>query len=231
MKDLLLEEPNVQHLLSLKECIQRPMNSFIKGVLDPLIMLRQQAKIESQDVIILVDSLNDAEFHKPDHGDTITSFISKIMSYTPSWLKWIVTVKTTHKDLLNDLPFSRMTLWEEPVKRVDQSVNRSNNNDTKSDSDIMKQTHDLLEYITYRAHVSNDLKANICMGCNTPDPNLQRKFYHHLVSQSKGNFLYCKLVLDLIESGYLVLKTANFKILPVNLHEVLLLNFNLKFPR
>lgn len=212
-------------LLNIKECLQRPFNSFIKGILDPLKKLRQRGQIENQDIIILVDSLCDAEYHKPDHGDTITSFISRVLPHSPTWIKWVVTVKSSHKDLLNGIPLSTLNLWQEVSTK--QEMNQgANNND-----EIPKHNTDLLEYATYRAHVSNELKANICVGSNAPDPNLQKKFFHHLISQAKGNFLYCKLVLDLIENGCLVLKTSNFKILPMNLHEVLLLNFNLKFPR
>lgn len=221
----------------MRECVQRPFNSFIKAILEPLITLRSQAKIDNHDVVILVDSLNDAEYHKPDYGETITSFIAKVIPYTPSWMKWVITVNSSHIGLLADLPLSKVILWqEEPATAnsviANKDIRNSNNNVTaKTSSQNDNHNNDILEYITYRAHISNELKANICMGCNTPDPSLRRKFYKHLVTQSKGNFLYCKLVLDLIESGCLLLKTSNFKILPVNLHEVLLLHFNLKFPR
>lgn len=47
-----------------------------------------------EDYIILVDSLNEAEFHKPDYGDTIATFITKIISKFPHWLKLVVTVRT-----------------------------------------------------------------------------------------------------------------------------------------
>lgn len=52
-----------------------------------------ERKIPEEDYIILVDGLNEAEFHKPDYGDTISSFITKIISKFPIWLKLIVTVR------------------------------------------------------------------------------------------------------------------------------------------
>lgn len=52
-----------------------------------------ERKIPEEDYIILVDGLNEAEFHKPDYGDTIASFITKIISKFPIWLKLIVTVR------------------------------------------------------------------------------------------------------------------------------------------
>ena len=58
----------------------------------------------------------------------------------------------------------------------------------------------------------------------------QVKFCAHVQTLSRGCFLYCKLLLDLIEKGHLVLKSSNYKILPVNLSETFLLLFNLKFP-
>ncbi|KAL0185001.1 hypothetical protein M9458_020697, partial [Cirrhinus mrigala] len=48
-----------------------------------------------EDCIILIDGLNEAEFHKPDYGDTVASFITKIISKFPNWLKLIVTVRTS----------------------------------------------------------------------------------------------------------------------------------------
>ena len=52
-----------------------------------------ERRIPEEDHIILIDGLNEAEFHKPDYGDTIASFITKIMTKFPSWLKVVVTVR------------------------------------------------------------------------------------------------------------------------------------------
>lgn len=54
-----------------------------------------ERKIPEEDCIILIDGLNEAEFHKPDYGDTVASFITKIISKFPNWLKLIVTVRTS----------------------------------------------------------------------------------------------------------------------------------------
>lgn len=53
-----------------------------------------EQKIPKEEYIILIDGLNDAEFHKPDYGDTISSFLAKIICKFPPWLKLIVTVRT-----------------------------------------------------------------------------------------------------------------------------------------
>ena len=55
-----------------------------------------ERKINSdEDLIILIDGLNEAEFHKPDYGDTIVSFLTKTINKFPPWLKLVVTVRTT----------------------------------------------------------------------------------------------------------------------------------------
>lgn len=58
------------------------------------VFLRPDRRLPEEDYIILVDSLNEAEFHKPDYGDTIATFITKVISRFPAWLKLVVTVRT-----------------------------------------------------------------------------------------------------------------------------------------
>lgn len=60
----------------------------------PVCFVHAEHKLPEEDYIILVDSLNEAEFHKPDYGDTIATFITKIIAKFPSWLKLVVTVRT-----------------------------------------------------------------------------------------------------------------------------------------
>ena len=84
-------------------------------------------------------------------------------------------------------------------------------------------------YINHRINTSADIRNNISMNGNM-ELQTQVKFCAHVQTLSRGCFLYCKLLLDLIEKGHLVLKSSNYKILPVNLSEIFLLLFNLKFP-
>ena len=84
-------------------------------------------------------------------------------------------------------------------------------------------------YINHRINTSADIRNNISMNGNM-ELQTQVKFCAHVQTLSRGCFLYCKLLLDLIEKGHLVLKSTNYKILPVNLSEIFLLLFNLKFP-
>ena len=57
----------------------------------------------------------------------------------------------------------------------------------------------------------------------------QTRFVNFMLQESQGCFLYSKMVLDLIERGYLVIKSSSFNVLPLSLSELFLLEFNLKF--
>lgn len=53
--------------------------------------------MEGAGLIVLIDGLNEAEFHKPDYGDTLTSFLSQNIQKFPHWLKVICTVRTSQQ--------------------------------------------------------------------------------------------------------------------------------------
>lgn len=72
----------------------RPLFSFHSILIFSLFVnVFAERRIPEEDYIILIDGLNEAEFHKPDYGDTIASFITKIIAKFPSWLKLVVTVR------------------------------------------------------------------------------------------------------------------------------------------
>uniref|UniRef100_A0A0L8I267 Uncharacterized protein n=1 Tax=Octopus bimaculoides TaxID=37653 RepID=A0A0L8I267_OCTBM len=73
-REMLLVDTNLFNILTMMEYIQNLHQSFVKDVLEPLKMLKSSGKITSDSCKILVDSLTEAEFHRPDYGDTIGSF-------------------------------------------------------------------------------------------------------------------------------------------------------------
>ncbi|XP_024299777.1 protein TANC1-like isoform X2 [Oncorhynchus tshawytscha] len=209
-RELLLKEPHIQSMLSLRSCVQDPIAAFRRGVLEPLVNLRKERKIPEEDFILLVDGLNEAEFHKPDYGDTVASFITKIVSKFPSWLKLLVTVRTCLLEITALLPFSRLSLDDFPES-----------------SEI---GGDLSDYIQHRVIVSPEIAANVTTPNGTvPDPLLLSKFNTHLASRSQGSFLYLKLTLDLFQRAHLVLKGGNYMVVPVSLAEVYLLQCHAGF--
>eukprot|EP00064_Thunnus_orientalis_P015187 superscaffoldBa00002768_g15237 len=209
-REQLLREPHLQSILSLRSCVQDPLASFRRGVLEPLDALYKERKINSEeDLIVLIDGLNEAEFHKPDYGDTIVSFLTKTINKFPPWLKLVVTVRTTLQEITNSLPFHRISL------------------DSLEENDAIDQ--DLQGYILHRIHSSPEIQNNISLN-GKMDNTTFGKLSAHLKALSQGSYLYLKLTFDLIEKGYLVLKSSSYKVVPVNLAEVYLLQCNMRFP-
>ncbi|XP_068119105.1 protein TANC2 isoform X1 [Hyperolius riggenbachi] len=208
-REQLLREPHLQSLLSLRSCVQDPAASFRRGVLEPLENLYKERKIPDDDYIILIDGLNEAEFHKPDYGDTIVSFLSKMIGRFPCWLKLIVTVRTTLQEITKMLPFHRIFL------------------DRLEENEAIDQ--DLQAYILQRIHSSSEIQNNISLN-GKMDNTTFGKLSSHLKTLSQGSYLYLKLTFDLIEKGYLVLKSSSYKVVPVSLSEVYLLQCNMRFP-
>ncbi|KAM9306007.1 protein TANC1 [Gastrophryne carolinensis] len=207
-RDLLIREPQLQSMLSLRSCVQDPLMAFRRGVLEPLASLRRERKIPEEELIILVDGLNEAEFHKPDYGETIASFISKIIPSFPSWLKVIVTVRTNFQEITSSLPLTSISLDDFPENK--------------------EIYNDLSAYVQYRHSTSQEIANNISINGKTDAGNIN-KLSDHLVMRSQGSYLYLKLTLDLFEKGHLVIKSSSYKVVPVSVSELYLLQCNMKF--
>ncbi|XP_075222893.1 zinc-RING finger and ankyrin repeat domain-containing protein rolling pebbles isoform X4 [Lycorma delicatula] len=206
-KEHLQNEPHLQVILSMKECIAAPDVAFKHGILEPLCSLRRVGKITpSHRAVILVDALCEAEYHRPDTGDTIASFISRHAPSCPSWIKFILTVRTHLDEVMPPLPFQRISL--------DMCSENTEN--------LQK---DLLDYINFRVSNSPSIQSNVVAGAAG-----QFRFCQHLLGLAQGSFLFAKLTLDLLERGHLVAKSASYKVLPVSLAQIYLLHFNLRFP-
>uniref|UniRef100_A0A182NCZ4 Protein TANC2 n=1 Tax=Anopheles dirus TaxID=7168 RepID=A0A182NCZ4_9DIPT len=208
--EFLLGEHALQHALSVKECIANPERAMAMGILEPLATLRRTGKIPAKNCVILVDALCEAEYHRPDHGDTIASFLQRMSEHFPSWLKVIATIRTQMLEFCKGLPYTKMSL------------------DSWSTNEMLQK--DILEYVTFRINQSQSIQHNVAGGKEIVNTSAHFKFAQHLLALSKGSFLFAKLTLDLIERGNLVIKSSSFKVLPVSLAQIFLLNFNLRFP-
>ncbi|XP_061830552.1 protein TANC1-like isoform X1 [Nerophis lumbriciformis] len=210
-RELLVQEAHLQNTLSLRSCVQDPVAAFRKGVLEPLASLRKERRLPEEDYIILVDSLNEAEFHKPDYGDTIATFITKIVARFPLWLKLVVTVRTGLVEITTLLPFSGISLDILP--------------------DSSELGGDLSDYIHHRVGGSAHIAGNVTTPTGSaPDPLLLSKFSSQLTTRSNGSILYLQLTLDLFHQGHLALKGGSYLVVPVSLSEVYLLMCRVAFP-
>uniref|UniRef100_A0A1A7WK83 Tetratricopeptide repeat, ankyrin repeat and coiled-coil containing 2 n=2 Tax=Iconisemion striatum TaxID=60296 RepID=A0A1A7WK83_9TELE len=211
-RELLHQSPQLQSMLSLRSCIQNPSSALQNGILEPLESLHKERKIhlDKAGLIVLIDGLNEAEFHRPDYGDTVTSFLSRNIQRFPSWLKVISTVRTSQQEITGSLPFHYISLDRvEENPAIDQ---------------------DLQGYLMQRIHSSAEIQSNVSLSNGRLDNMALTKLICHLKTLSRGSYLYLKLILDLIEGGYLVLKSSSFKVVPVSLAEVYLLQLNMRFP-
>lgn len=70
---------------------------------------------------------------------------------------------------------------------------------------------DLQGYILHRLHSSQEIQNNVALNGKL-DNAAFAKLSAHLKGLSRGSYLYLKLTLDLIEKGYLVLKSSSYKV-------------------
>nr|XP_053637404.1 protein TANC2-like isoform X5 [Cherax quadricarinatus] len=214
-RDLLLAEPQTQGLLALPACVSDPSTALVKGILEPLHNLRRLGKVGADPLIIVVDGICEAEYHRPDHADTLASFLARHAVKLPSFIKLVVSVRTQLVDLTRLLPFHQISL--DPDQRADPAADLA--------------ARDLCDYVGFRCMHSPTIRSNITVTQGKIEGgSSQHRFTQYVASQSKGSMLYIKLILDLVERGHLVMKSGSFKVLPQSLNEIFLLLFNLRFP-
>lgn len=204
----LISDPGAQNLLSLAGCVSDPSRALVHGILEPLNSLRRLGRLPGSTCIILLDGFCEAEIHKPDYGGTLSSFLCKHLLNFPPWLKIVCTVRTGMQDITKMLPFQRLSLDKTDV---DERLNK-----------------DMSDYLNLRINRSPALLSNITPNVKLMD-SPQARFINFMLGVSQGSFLYVKMVLDLIERGYLVIKSPSFNVLPMSLSEIFQLEFNLKF--
>lgn len=210
----LVNEPHVQGSVSWKECITNPDLALNRGIIEPLSTLRRLGKIPSENCVILVDALCEAEYHKPDHGDSLGQFLARHASSFPPWLKIVATVRTHMQDIAKQFLYHKI------------SLDKLNSNENLN--------KDLLDYISLRVNNTPGIHSNVVsVSGKLEGPTASasaNRFCQHLLSLCKGSILFAKLTLDLLERGHLVVKSSGYKVLPVSLAQIFLLHFNLRFP-
>lgn len=194
-------------VLSVRECIADPERAMKMGILEPLMQLKKTGQIASKSCVLLIDGLCEAEYHRPDQGDTIGSFLARMVTYFPAWLKIIATVRTQMIEFVKLTGLPRFSL----------------------DGHLEVVQKDVYEYCSQRIRTNATIQNNIQVPGESPF-SVQAKFVQYLMNLAKGSYLFVKLSLDLIESGHLIIKSNTFKVVPVSLSQVFLLKFNLKFP-
>ena len=109
-RSLLLADPELQAVVSMKRCIADPHGAFVNGILEPLAGLKRCPPAADDVCLVVVDALCEAEYHRPDYGDTIGSFLARHALQFPHWLKVVVTVRSSpaHK-ITQLLPYATLS--------------------------------------------------------------------------------------------------------------------------
>ena len=102
---LLSTDHDLRSKLSLVHCVSDPDSALDEGILQPLNGLQKMGRISGHNCLIIMDGLSDAEFHRPDYGDTMSAFIQKHLDKFPPWLKIVCTVRSNMRDVARFLPF------------------------------------------------------------------------------------------------------------------------------
>ncbi|XP_012226066.1 protein TANC2 isoform X3 [Linepithema humile] len=216
-REYLLSEPHLQGSLSQRECTVDPDLALSRGIIEPLLTLKKANRLPASNMVILIDAICEAEYHRPDKGDTIASLLTRHASNIPDWLKIVCTVRTQLLNCAKQLPYMRISLDKIANDAIGSSI-----------------TKDLSDYIGYRIAQSPSIQANISASINGKMESScnanQTRFASHLLTLARGSFLFAKLTLDFIESGHLVAKSTSYNVLPVSLAQIFLLHFNLRFP-
>ena len=99
---------DLRTLLSLPACLTDPDMALTQAVILPLADLNLAGKISTDLCIILIDGLCEAQSHRPNYGDTLSSFVEKHLISFPNWLKIVATVISNARDVTRGLalPYS-----------------------------------------------------------------------------------------------------------------------------
>uniref|UniRef100_H2Y6U7 NACHT domain-containing protein n=1 Tax=Ciona savignyi TaxID=51511 RepID=H2Y6U7_CIOSA len=178
----------------------------MKGIVEPLVKLRKANKLPRSNMVIVIDALNEAELYRPDSGLSILLFLENHLRDFPDFLKIVATIRADDRSSVTNFPVSFVSL----------------------DGDNANILRDSQLYINHRISCSNSL-ANLTLSGKSDPAVAHKQLGQHLIKTAKGNFLFLRLTLDLIDKGSIVPKSSGFKVIPVSVHEVFLLMCNLRF--
>ncbi|CAG5100388.1 Oidioi.mRNA.OKI2018_I69.XSR.g16978.t1.cds [Oikopleura dioica] len=200
----------IQEYLSPQNCIKDSHSAFVDGICYPLVQLTRDGLIPRSPLLILIDSLDSAELHRPDFGPTIPIFLSKLVGQLPPQFKLVLTVRTQMRHLVDVMPTSIIS-----IDNIETNANLLN---------------DIVQYCSSRLQKAPFICSEVIVNGSQDRIAAQKLLLQRLVERSRGNFLYMKLVLDLIEARRLTLRSSTFSVLPNDLNELFAMLSNLQFP-
>ena len=98
---ILEKKPDLLKLLRLEECIRfDSVEVFKKAIADPLNQLKST---DQGSLVLLVDGVDEADFHRSEDGRSIADFLVRVIPLLPSWLRVIITADLSASEVLHQI--------------------------------------------------------------------------------------------------------------------------------
>uniref|UniRef100_A0A7E4VTV5 ANK_REP_REGION domain-containing protein n=1 Tax=Panagrellus redivivus TaxID=6233 RepID=A0A7E4VTV5_PANRE len=201
--DIIKENTDLYTLMTEEQAsvAMEPTELFHKLITEPLARV---VMAEDECVIVVVDAIDEADFHRNESGESLAWMLSATAAQLPPWFRFILS--TSMYPPLNGLDVRTISIDD---AELDQRVVR--------DSRIV---------VDYRMTISPQLEQRI-RGCCASDSVLD--VIDDFVNRARGNQLFVHLLLDLIEQNRINLHSSSLSLLPSDLSQLYLLHFNLNF--
>lgn len=208
-RDLLNNQPELRELLTIPALCREPSLGLQQGILEPLRELYHHEKLNIDFGLIVVDGL-DMEDDEIMKITTIAEFLTMNILRFPSFLKLIVSQRTSNSELteLMHLPKLNLGLTEGEFTEENRT--------------------DLQEYIENRIFSTASILSNIIPTETRRKTKLTVKLVEFIVT--RNSYLFAKLFLDLLEIGYITIKSDSFKSLPQSQEEIFHLLLSFRYP-
>lgn len=98
---ILEKKPELLKMLRLEECLRHDsLHIFTKAIAEPLAQLKST---DQGSLVLLVDGVDEADFHRSEDGRSIAEFLCRIIPLLPSWLRVVITADMGSAEALHQV--------------------------------------------------------------------------------------------------------------------------------
>lgn len=185
-----------------------PIDLFRRLIVEPLCKIDESKAPDC--VLIVVDAIDEAEFHRNENGESIAWLVKNCHGELPKWIRWILSASNE-----NNLPFA-------------SSKARSICIDTAVELDE-RVARDMRLLVDYRIAINPELGRCLRERTNPPSAMALAEFVDEIIKRARGNALYVSILMDMIEQERIQIKNLALSLLPTDLSQLFLLYFNCVF--
>ncbi|VDN25776.1 unnamed protein product [Cylicostephanus goldi] len=171
--DILNKNEEKESLLKLDECIKHnPLHVFRTSIAEPLLQLSCS---DQGCLVIAVDGVDEAEFHRSEDGRSIATFICNLVAHLPPWVRFIVSCNADTSLLFDEIMTRRI--------RID---------DIALDERVVRDSRMLIEYrLSMVPELDHHLLTNARRSIIDPFGDL----IDRVVYAASGNLLYIRALI------------------------------------